>query len=167
MTGLTPGLQENIIGTFCRDQSLGKALKEVRFHVCRRHATAESHRVSQKRSLASVHSSGPAQSAPDLCSNSRSASALEITLSSRNHDLSALSKSSTKCQSVSWWKAFLTLAASFGCDTGDSAFVAVGVCVEDMARLDVRSTTFRYATDLRGQIQQLPTSINLKRLHDA
>lgn len=77
-----------------------------------------------------------------------------VTLGTLNHGLPEL------------WKIFQSVAAAFGSDCADDAFVAVGSCIDEMARLDMRSTAFRYAADLKGQTQQLPESIDLIRLHD-
>jgi len=45
---------------------------------------------------------------------------------------------------------FLTIARAFGQDTNDASVVAVGECIDEIAKVDAGSTVFRYARDVKA-----------------
>jgi hypothetical protein len=65
------------------------------------------------------------------------------------------------------WQKFLGIASAFGNDPCDPAAMAVGACIDELGGFDRRSTTFRYARNLKGDVPPLPYEwIDLVRLRD-
>lgn len=78
-----------------------------------------------------------------------------VALGKRNHKLPEL------------WELFVTIAKAFGNNRMDSAAVAVGECITEIAGVDPSSTTFRYARDCDGSTTVLPENgLDLVQLHD-
>jgi len=77
-----------------------------------------------------------------------------VTLGSKDHRLPEL------------WRLFLQIAIKFHNDPADAAAQAVGRCIDELAKIDANSTSFRYAKTLRGDLPILPTGLDLVRLHD-
>ncbi len=77
-----------------------------------------------------------------------------VTLGSRDHRLPDL------------WRLFIQIAVKFHNDPADKAAVGVGLCIDELAKIDANSTMFRYAKTLRGEVPILPNGLDLVRLHD-
>ena len=78
-----------------------------------------------------------------------------VALGAKGHKLMAL------------WGEFEKVCEKFGHDINDEAMSAVRSCVAELEIIDVSSTVFRYATDLRGHTPPLPAyGLDLVALHD-
>jgi len=61
-----------------------------------------------------------------------------VSLKKKNHQLSEL------------WTLFTKISTAFGHDCSTEDVAAVGVCVEELAKIDGNAQVFRYATDKKG-----------------
>ena len=78
-----------------------------------------------------------------------------VELGKKNHNLSEL------------WTLFTKIAVAFGNKEASEAAVAVGNCVAEIDHVDSRSTAFRYARNLKGDVPDLPKDgLDLVRLRD-
>lgn len=77
-----------------------------------------------------------------------------VTNSRKNHRLPEL------------WSLFCKIAVSFHNDLDDPAIMGLGKCIQELAKIDANSTSFRYATNLGGELSALPEWLDLINLHD-